>query len=259
MIQVYSLNINRELNEREREQALNILTPERKAKALRFRRFMDQNRSLAAGLLEHYAIMSMLNSEHSETARAISRHKEQCVIEKGAEGKPYLRDYPDIQYNLSHSGDWVVCGIGNQPLGIDVERLDKYTERVVTRFFQQDEIDDIFAEEDMELRKGAFADYWVMKESFMKLSGAGFSIPLKSFYSNRRTGEIRMGQGIPADWKKVLTDMGISEQHPPVCQFLTLTPEYRCAVCTVGKVRVEQQTLTWEEVISIPHRIEESD
>ena len=77
MIQVYSLKMNRELSDAEREDALNILTPERKAKALRFRRFKDQNRSIAAGLLEGYAIRQTIGDSLAD-----------YTIEKGPEGKP---------------------------------------------------------------------------------------------------------------------------------------------------------------------------
>lgn len=245
MIQVYLLNMNRELNEGERQQSLDILTPERKAKALRFRRFKDQNRSIATGLLEAYALLQTLGSSKSA-----------YLIEKGPEGKPYLKDYPEIHYNISHAGNWIVCGIGDQPLGIDVESADKYTERVVTRFFQTEEAEDILLEQNIEVRKEIFAEYWVMKESFMKLSGGGFSIPLKSFYSNRKTGEIRLGNSIPKEWQEVLKDMGVKNQRNPVCQFLPLETGYRCAVCTVGKAKVEKHPVTWEELISIHHRSE---
>ncbi len=242
MIQVYLLNMNRELNEGERQQSLDILTPERKAKALRFRRFKDQNRSIVTGLLEMYAICQMIGSSKSS-----------YVIEKGAEGKPYLRDYPEIHYNISHAGDWIVCGIGDQPLGIDVESANRYTERVVTRFFQKEEAEDILSEQNLEIRKEIFAEYWVMKESFMKLSGGGFSIPLKSFYTNRKTGEVRMGNTVPKEWLEVLHSLGVNEKKYPVCQFLSLETGYRCAVCTVGKAKVEKHQITWEELISI-HR-----
>lgn len=239
MIQVYLLNMNRELNEGERQQSLDILTPERKAKALRFRRFKDQNRSIATGLLEAYAFIQILGSSKSE-----------YLIEKGPEGKPYLKDYPEIHYNISHAGDWIVCGIGGQPLGIDVECADKYTERVVTRFFQKEEVEDILSEPDLERRKEIFAEYWVMKESFMKLSGGGLSIPLKSFYSNRNTGEIRLGNSVPKEWQEILRKMGVKAQNNPVCRFVPLEPGYRCAVCTVGETRIEKHPVVWEELIS---------
>lgn len=240
MIQVYSLNMNCELNERQRELSLDILTPERKAKALRFRHFKDQNRSIATGLLEAYVFCKIIGVP-SRT----------YVVEKGPEGKPYLRDYPDIHYNISHAGDWIVCGIGNRPLGIDVESTDKYTERVVTRFFQREEVQDILSETNVETRKDMFTEYWVMKESFMKLSGGGFSIPLKSFYSNRKTGEITMGDSIPKEWQDILRNMGMGNRTPPVCRFLPLAEGYKCAICTVGEEKVEQYRVTWEEIISI--------
>lgn len=238
MIQVYSLKMNRELSDAEREDALNILTPERKAKALRFRRFKDQNRSIAAGLLEGYAIRQTIGDSLAD-----------YTIEKGAEGKPYLMDYPDVFYNISHAGDYVVCAIGTEPVGIDVEQADKYSESVVKRFFQKDEIEDILGNADEAARKDAFAEYWVMKESFMKLSGAGFSVPLKSFYSNRRTGVVRLCETVPERWRQELIDMGMTELNNPVCQFVPLETGYSCAICTLGKTCFEHRMIEWRDVL----------
>lgn len=38
-------------------------------------------------------------------------------------GKPVLKNYPTIHFNLSHAGDWVLCGIGDVSLGVDIEHI----------------------------------------------------------------------------------------------------------------------------------------
>lgn len=42
---------------------------------------------------------------------------EPLEIKVGADGKPLLTDYPEIFFNLSHSGHYVVCGLGARPVG----------------------------------------------------------------------------------------------------------------------------------------------
>ena len=49
--------------------------------------------------------------------------QDQPVIVKGEHGKPYLKDFPHINYNISHTDGLVACGIGDRQLGIDVEKI----------------------------------------------------------------------------------------------------------------------------------------
>ena len=37
-------------------------------------------------------------------------------------GKPYLNSQP-YKFNVSHSGDWVVCSVGNSKIGVDIEEI----------------------------------------------------------------------------------------------------------------------------------------
>ena len=38
-------------------------------------------------------------------------------------GKPWFPQYPQCHFNLSHSGGLALCGVGEHPLGVDVERV----------------------------------------------------------------------------------------------------------------------------------------
>lgn len=220
MINIYSLKMERELNEGERQQALDILTPERKAKALRFRRSVDQSRGLAAGVLELYALWKEFGISWKEVR-----------IQREEQGKPFLPDYPQAQYNLSHSGVWIVCAAGNQSLGVDVEQTAKYSERVVQRFFHPKEVEDIFSYPPGE-QPNVFAEYWTMKESFMKLCGTGFYMPLSSFATERASGRITILPTLEEDLQKRLNRQGIWGKNP-VCRQVELEAGYKCMVCTL--------------------------
>ncbi|MCL0028295.1 hypothetical protein M1M88_01070 [Peptococcaceae bacterium] len=40
-------------------------------------------------------------------------------------GKPFLKNTNDLYFNVSHSGEWVVCAIHHHPIGIDIEQVKK--------------------------------------------------------------------------------------------------------------------------------------
>lgn len=241
MIQVYSLKMERELTDRERQQIMNIVTPERKAKALRFRRFEDQSRGLLTGLLESYVFWKVFGIPNPADR-----------ILTGEQGKPYISEENGrtCQYNLSHSGNWIVCGVSEEALGIDVEQEAKYQERIVKRFFLKQEQDDIFGKEEAE-RPKIFAEYWTMKESVMKYTGLGFSLPLSSFLTNRETGCVTFlwNQEKKTVWQEKLKRAGITENATLFCQRMEIESGYACSICSRQYEQIEQHPLSVEKCL----------
>lgn len=91
-------------------------------------------------------------------------------------GKPYLAQYPGVQFNLSHSGPWGVCALSDFPVGVDVEMIRPLRRDVAKRFFtavEQEHLSRCPAEE--------FFRLWTRKESFVKAVGRGFSLGLDRF------------------------------------------------------------------------------
>ena len=91
-------------------------------------------------------------------------------------GKPYLKDYPGVQFNLSHSGGWGVCALSKTAVGVDVEMVRPLRQQVAKRFFtpvEQEWLSKRPAEE--------FFRLWTRKESFTKALGKGLTLPLDSF------------------------------------------------------------------------------
>ncbi len=95
-------------------------------------------------------------------------------------GKPYLLQYKNFHFNISHSGDWVVCAIDIRPIGIDVEKIREVDFEIAKQFFSEIE--------NLELLKKTgnnkvafFYDLWTLKESYIKAIGDGFSKEPDSF------------------------------------------------------------------------------
>ena len=87
-------------------------------------------------------------------------------------GKPFVPDRPEWQFSVSHSGEWVVCAVADEPVGVDVERIGAVRESVARRFFTQTERAEIAASPDHD---EAFTRVWVRREAMLKASGTGWS------------------------------------------------------------------------------------
>ena len=99
-------------------------------------------------------------------------------LKKGPYGKPYLTEYPEIHFNISHSGGWAVCALASMPCGVDIqERRSIRSRRMVERTMNAREQRQIQEAED---GTGEFIKLWTYKESCIKLSGEGFHQDMKT-------------------------------------------------------------------------------
>lgn len=99
-------------------------------------------------------------------------------LKKGPYGKPYLAGYPEIHFNISHSGGWAVCALASMPCGVDIqERRSIRSRRMVERTMNAREQRQILEAED---GTGEFIKLWTYKESCIKLSGEGFHQDMKT-------------------------------------------------------------------------------
>ena len=60
-------------------------------------------------------------------------------IKTGENGKPYLEEYPEIHFNLSHSGNMVFAVFSDREVGCDIEEIGKPQEKLEERFFLKDD------------------------------------------------------------------------------------------------------------------------
>ena len=136
---------------------LELVGTERRKKVIRYRMPDDRKRSLAAGLI----IRKILNENGlSEDSLKYSEN-----------GKP-LAD--NLFFNISHAGDYVVGVSSDREVGCDIEKIVDAPLEVTDRFFHLKEAEYIKSAED---KNRAFFTLWTLKESYMKMTGKGFSIP----------------------------------------------------------------------------------
>jgi 4'-phosphopantetheinyl transferase len=104
----------------------------------------------------------------------------QIHFEYSKNGKPLLNRSNNIHFNISHSGDWVVCAFSALQVGVDVEKVRNINFDIARRFYSDEEIALLFSLPENEQTE-FFFDLWTLKESYLKALGTGLTKPLSSF------------------------------------------------------------------------------
>ena len=123
---------------------------------------------LAVGLRELYG-MEMITSVRAG-------------LSYGQHGKPYLRNHPEIHFNISHCEGLAVCVFSDTETGVDVERIREVKEKVIPKVFDRAEQELLFWNKaEKEKYKEIFYRFWTLKESYVKQSGQGMTVKLTDF------------------------------------------------------------------------------
>lgn len=149
--------------------SLQVIPPDRVAKATQFRNMTDKKLSVIAYLLLAYG----LKKEYGIT--------EKVVFGFSKSGKPYLKDYSDIFFNLSHCKCGVVCAISNKEVGIDIEAVANYEEEVAKYICNESEYNSLANSANQAFD---FYKLWTVKESVLKFTGEGICTDLKNVLNN---------------------------------------------------------------------------
>jgi 4'-phosphopantetheinyl transferase len=145
--------------------AYSHLSAQRREYVDRFR--MERDRQLCiiayqllmAGLRREYAIVRPVEFDYTPT------------------GKPILRDYPAIHFNVSHCRRGVACAISDSEVGIDIEEIRPFDRDVAAMCCNDRELADVLAADNSDL---AFTSLWTRKESLVKMTGKGIASGLKT-------------------------------------------------------------------------------
>lgn len=160
-MKLYRINIKNMEDPLQNRRLLEQVSMERRKKVLRYRMPDDRKRSLGAGII----IKTILKENGlSESEIRYSENEKPA-----ADG---------VFFNVSHAGDYVVgvsCGC---EVGCDIEKIRKAPFEVARRHFCAAESEYINSAKD---KDKAFFTLWTLKESYLKMTGRGLSLPLDSF------------------------------------------------------------------------------
>ena len=95
-------------------------------------------------------------------------------------GKPSIAG--ERHFNISHSGEYVLLAVSDKRVGVDIEYRETITDslRLAQECFHPEELSMINSI-NAESRIRFFYDTWVLKESYMKMTGLGLSMDPRSF------------------------------------------------------------------------------
>lgn len=174
-------------------------------KVLSFRRWQDAQLSLLGRDLLFKGIKELSGAE-----------AEEAWIKYTPFSKPYFEEGP-VRFNISHSGEIVVCAINMQEdIGVDIEEIKDIDIHDFKSQMTDNEWKEIIHACD---QKEAFFNYWTRKESVIKAHGEGLSIPLHSF-------EIIDNRTLLNEELFYVTEISIDEH-------------YKCFVSTKGRGEVK--------------------
>ncbi len=186
---IYFLSI-RDFLEGERKeqymrQAFCCVDESRRQKAERLKQPAAKAACLGAGLLLQLALREA--ETQSDNWYTVSQILEKLLpgaplpveFTYGTHGKPFLKNYP-YYFNLSHSGEYVVCALSEREIGIDIQiHKDDNVMKLAERFFSPKECAALkkYPEEE---RQKHFFELWTKKEAYGKLTGAGIAEVLET-------------------------------------------------------------------------------
>lgn len=144
--------------------ALKIMPKDRREKALSYHHEIDCKLCVVGYLLLIFGI-------YKEYGILI-----QPEFEYLNKGKPILKDYPHIHFNISHCRKGVVCILNDMPVGIDIQEELCFDYDFASTVCNSTEMERVLDSCDNNME---FSKLWTAKESVVKLSGEGITQNLK--------------------------------------------------------------------------------
>lgn len=83
--------------------------------------------------------------------------------------KPYLREFPQIHFNLSHTKNMIAAVISDNEVGVDIEHIREIKEATINRVFTENE------KKMAHYRMEGYVHIWTIKEACAKLLGTGLA------------------------------------------------------------------------------------
>jgi 4'-phosphopantetheinyl transferase len=207
MLQIFAVQMKERMSRAAFNRLLSESSIERQTKVQRFLKYEDAARSLIGDRLAREVIAMHNGLSIFDIHFEVDRY-----------GKPHVMNLKEpIYFNVSHSGEWIVCAIDVLPVGIDVEKIKPIDLQITLPYFSGQERGQLMSIP-LEQRLAYFFELWTMKESYIKAEGKGLSIPLNSF-TIKKSGSS----------SELIMDDRLSDYH---LKQYDIAAAYKLAVCS---------------------------
>ena len=147
-------------------------------------------------------------------------------IARGKRGKPLFLDFPQLRFNLSHSGPRALCALDRDEVGVDIQQITLRRSAFLDRLLSPEERAWLLGLGD---DPEAFTQLWTLKESFCKFTGLGLTRPVSA---------------IPVPLPRQILPSGACLPFGSVCFTLFSGPGWRAAVCSPARCASSIRWLT---------------
>lgn len=165
------------LTESQLEAMLEELPVWRMKRVMRFKHFKSKVQSAQAFLLlkrlllEEYGISSIPEFTYNE------------------HGKPYFSTLGYVYFNMSHCSNAVICVVDKNPVGVDIERVGRFSESLARHVLNDEEYLTVMKSPSPDV---AFIRLWTQKESLVKLTGEGIHDDMKNILLSESMKNIKI-------------------------------------------------------------------
>lgn len=161
MYKIFLVNNEKPMNENIFNFLFNYIQDDTKKRIRNIRTKHEADSVLIGEILVKISIMKEFNIEYND-----------IIFDYNKFGKPRIRKYENVYFNISNSGCWVVCVISDAEVGIDIQKIDDCNMALAERICTLDEFNII---KNSNNQASEFTKIWTQKEATLKMIGTGFS------------------------------------------------------------------------------------
>jgi 4'-phosphopantetheinyl transferase len=183
-------------------------------------RVLDENEQTQAVKFASQLLQQRYVTAHGKLrdilAKTLAVSATSIQIQKTAYGKPYLTDYPELAFNLSHTDNYMAVALAkNCQLGVDIEQCKHRSTlaALVQKCFSVEEAD-YWQKLSAAEQTREFYQFWTRKEAFVKATGLGISLGLRDCVVNPNNPQkflaVPASCGLISDWHS--RDIALEEE-----------------------------------------------
>lgn len=159
--------LNDSLFEKKEKYLMNFVSQDRRMKIERYKFEKDKKLSLYAGLLTRIGLSKISRISESD-----------FIFYQKSMHKPYLKnENVNLKFSISHTESAIVCGISEEEIGTDIEKIKNEVPEDVLSFYSTSEIKKCTNNSAIENTYN-FYWLWTRKEAYSKYRGLGLSLDI---------------------------------------------------------------------------------